>query len=245
MRWLRDCIWWLTVTAFAVCTLELRSAAAAPIDFSNPVVHNHILLLAPYRDHHEPSVNAHETNRARYVQLSNGSRFVCHTTNKKRYDLFDANNYSLQHQMDSLMTIMRSSDHRCVHYAEDNYVTVYCWDNEVREDTLTENKGRSLGRRRTDGPQLYWASNDTFGRYAATVYGEGDECPYDKGRRLGTEVRFYCRYSEFENPIPYMSLHESSQCHYTLRLFSRKFCSVIQLGHAKEEETVRCQMLDG
>lgn len=213
------------------------------MDLSNPVERNHFLLLAPYGVRHRSGANAHGENTARYVQLSNGSRFVCDTTGTKRRDPLDAKNYPLRHQMESLMTFMRGSDHPCVHYAEESYVTVYCWDNEVREDALSENKASSLGRRRTDGPQMYWASNDAFGRYAATVYGDGDECPYDKGRRIETEVRFYCRYSEFENPIPYMSIHESSQCRYMLRLLSSKFCSVHQLDHPSEEETVQCQML--
>ncbi|CBZ26381.1 conserved hypothetical protein [Leishmania mexicana MHOM/GT/2001/U1103] len=237
------CILWLAAAALAVLTLQLHSAAAAPMDLSNPVEHNHFLLLAPYGDSHRSGATADRGNTARYVQLSNGSRFVCDTTSIKRRDPLDAKRYSLRHQMESLMTVMRSSDHPCVHYAEENYVTVYCWDKEVREDALTENKGRSLGRRRTDGPQMYWASNDAFGRYAATVYGDGDECQYDMGRRIETEVHFYCRYSEFENPIPYMSIHESSQCRYMLRLLSSKFCSVSQLDHPSEEETVRCQML--
>ncbi|CAC9552364.1 conserved hypothetical protein [Leishmania infantum JPCM5] len=239
-----SCMLWLAVAALAVLTLQLRSAAAAPMDLSNPVEHNHFLLLAPYGASHRSGTGADGENTARYVQLSNGSRFVCETASTRRREPLDAKSYPLRHQMESLMTVMRRSDHPCVHYAEENYVTVYCWDNEVREDALSENKGRSLGRRRIDGPQIYWTSNDAFGRYVATVYGDGDECPYDKGRRIETEVRFHCRYSEFENPIPYMSLHESSQCRYMLRLLSSKFCSVPQLDHPSEEETVRCQMLD-
>ncbi|KAG5465845.1 hypothetical protein CUR178_00559 [Leishmania enriettii] len=242
-----DCVRWLAaaaaVVAFAVVALELCGAAAAPMDLSDPVEHNHFLLLAPYGGRHQPNASPGGKTTARYVQLSNGSRYVCETTNVLRREPFDAEHYPLGHQMESLMFAMRNSNHPCVQYAEDKRVAIYCWDNKVREEYYTEKSGRSLGVRRIDQPHPYWSATDAFGRYAATIYDNGDECSYDKTRRIETEVRFYCRNSEFQNPIPYMSLYESSQCRYMLRLLSRKFCSVPLLDHPSEEETVVCRML--
>ncbi|AIO02664.1 hypothetical protein LPMP_355340 [Leishmania panamensis] len=244
MEWRSSCVLWLTATAFIILALELRGVLAAAMDLSNPVEHNHFLLLAPYGSRLGPDADADGASTARYVQLSNGSRFLCNTISTKRRDPLDANHYPLGSQMESLMAVMRSSKHPCVQYAEGSNVIVYCWDKHVRADALAGTKGRSLGKRQSEKVQLYWSASDAFGRHAATVYSGGDVCPYEKERRIETEVRFYCRYSQFQNPIPYISLYESSQCSYVLRLLSSKFCSVSQLDHPREEETVRCQMLD-
>ncbi|KAG5464371.1 hypothetical protein LSCM1_00554 [Leishmania martiniquensis] len=244
MGWRSGFALWLATVAFAVVAFEWRSAAAAPMDLTSPVEHRHFLQLAAYDGRHSPSNSAAEATAARYVQLSNGSRFVCETTNLRRREPLDVKHYPLEHHMASLMIAMRNSDQPCVQYAAGKHVIVYCWDRKVREEYLTEGKGRFLGRRTAERTQRYWIATDALGRYAATVYGDGEECPYDKVRRIETEVRLYCRQSEFQNPIPYLSLYESSQCRYILRLLSDKFCSVPQLDHPREEETVRCQMLD-
>ncbi|KAK7194014.1 hypothetical protein NESM_000313800 [Novymonas esmeraldas] len=233
------------VLVLLLLTVAPREATAAPMDLSSPVEHAHYFMFPSHGGQRRPSTVARaESTTARYVQLSNGSRFVCDTVSERRRDPLDPSNYVLGQQMEALMGVLHRSDSPCVHHAVEKHVAVFCWDMQVRWDIPTENRSRFLGRRQPRAPQLYWAGRNHVGRYVATVYGDGDDCPYVKNRPIETEVRFYCRYTDFQNPMPYMSLYESSQCRYVLELLTSKVCSVPYLDHPSEEETVQCQMLD-
>ncbi|KAG5490677.1 hypothetical protein JKF63_00799 [Porcisia hertigi] len=235
---------WLVAAVVTCAAFGLRGASAASIDLPNAVEHNYMFLFAPYSGRHQPGRNPEGSNTARYVQLSNGSRYVCETLSIQRRDPFEAKPGQLGSQMEAFIAAMRRTDSSCIHHAQEKQLNGYCWGTMVSQFFYSEGKNHVLGRSRTDGLQQYWYATDAFGRYAATIYGDGDECPYDKSRRIETEVRFYCLSSHIEKLVPYMSLYESSQCRYVMSLPMKKLCSIPQLDHSRVKETVQCHMLD-
>lgn len=243
--WHSTLLGWLAAAALAVALLSACGVVATPMDFSHPMVHHHLLMFGSFgsQPDHAADAAARATGGARYVQLSNGSRFVCGTVNTYHRESLKDNGVPLAEQMQSVIDMLRSHVGPCVHYSHDGLSSVYCWDVQVRLDTPAKNQVRFLGRRNPDTAAVYSADADTFGRYVATTYGDGDECPYDKSRHMETEVRFYCRYAELDNPMPHLSLHEASQCRYVMRLQSVYFCALPVLDYPGEDETVRCRML--
>lgn len=249
LRRLRWSSWSALLLCFT-CLLQLHTVIAAPVDLSDTVLRNHVFLFGDYGTA-KPNVGSTDRNGAsltsstRYVQLSNGSRFVCDTTDFQHHDPPTSPGYSLNLAMQSVLHSIRAAGLPCTHVVVEQQSIVLCFDREVRRDHVPSQTRHVLGKRdpATAGSAEYTSGHDAFGPYAATVYGDGEECPYTK-RPTETEVRFYCRYTELENPIPFLTLHEASQCQYVLRVMSSRFCYITQLDHAVETETVQCRMLD-
>lgn len=247
-RPLRMLLWVALLLSIACCS-HVRVTNAVPVDLSEPVLRNHVLLFGNYGS---PSAPMHRASppdaNTRYVQLSNGSRFVCDTTSFEHHDPPPSTGFPLAHGVQAVLQSIMDVGQPCTHVVEEQYATVLCWNREVRHEVVAARTARVLGRynRSATGNGAasdYWLGIDSFGPYAATAYGGGDACKYEK-RPMETEIRFYCRYTELENPIPFLSLHESSQCNYVLRVLSNRFCGIPQLDHAIETETVQCRMLD-
>ncbi|KPI85027.1 hypothetical protein ABL78_5911 [Leptomonas seymouri] len=217
------------------------------VDESVTVQHHHNIYFGADDSSKGPLRYAEEgaapSMTARYVQLSNGSRFACETMDIVRLSsaLFDAS--SLNAQVQSSIKAIKDNGGPCVRVMSEQRFTVLCWDKEVRLDIATARMSRVLGRCDPDVPQEYWVSKDAFGPYVATVYGNGEECVYKKTPTV-TEVRMYCRFTDFDNPMPFLFLRETSQCNFVLRIMSQNFCYIPPLENIIETESVRCRMLD-
>jgi hypothetical protein len=236
---------WAGALLGIMCLLPLHSLATVSVDLSNTVQRHHVIYFGDYSTSKGPMSNKATgvSANTRYVQLSNGSRFVCDSTELEHHDPPRVSLFPLNMAMRSVINSIKDAGLPCTHVVDEDHSTVLCWDREVRLDTVTAQATRMLGRSSETEPQEYWMGRDCFGPYAATVYGNGEECVYTK-QPTETEIRFYCRYTEMENPIPFLTLQEASQCHFVLRVLSSKFCFVSHLDHAMETETVRCRMLE-
>ncbi|KPA81603.1 hypothetical protein ABB37_03937 [Leptomonas pyrrhocoris] len=244
--WLHWSFWTVTLAGVAIL-VQLHYAAAVSVDLSDTVQRNHNIYFGEYGSPKGDRGNADDgaaaSMTARYIQLSNGSRFACETTELEHHDPAAPGLVPLNMAVQSAIHSITDGNLPCTHVVQEQYSIVLCWDREVRLDIIAAQTTRVVGRHSLDEPQEYWVGHDSFGPYAATVYGNGEECVYNKQPTV-TEVRFYCRYTEFENPIPFLTIYEAAQCHFVLRAMSSKFCSIPRLDHAIETETVHCRMLD-
>lgn len=235
---------WAAVILSVVCFAQLQRFAAASVDLSDTLQRNHVLYFTEHGDHTAPVDGGDAASaNTRYVQLSNGSRFVCETTDIKHHHPPSFADSLLNMRMQSIIDSIKAAGPPCTHVVDEQRSIVLCWNREIRVDKVAARTSRILGRRNETSPPDYWTGHDAFGRYVATRYDEGEECWYTR-RPSETEIRFYCRYTEMENPVPFLTLHESAQCHFMLRVMSDRFCFVPQLDHAVETETVHCYMLE-